>query len=88
MVWQVEFTAAARKEFDHLPKHIQQLVSTYLRKRVMMAEDPRQNGKPLRGDKSGLWRYRIEKYRIVCKIEQERLVVLVVRIAKRDEVYR
>jgi len=44
-------------------------------------------GKALRGNKKGLWRYRVDKFRIICKLEEDKLVILVVKIAKRDVVY-
>jgi mRNA interferase RelE/StbE len=55
---------------------------------VLAIEDPRKLGKPLKGDKGDLWRYRIGDYRAICKIEAERLVVLVLEVGHRREVYR
>lgn len=51
-------------------------------------EDPRQLGKPLQGRLSELWCYRVGDYRLVCELRDEALVVLVVRIGHRREVYR
>lgn len=87
MAWRIEFTKAAAKDFDKLAKPIQQLIRDYLRHRVQTLPDPKQVGKALIGDKSGLWRYRVEKYRIICKFEDDALVILVVQIGKRDKVY-
>ena len=50
-------------------------------------DDPRQLGKPLKGQHSELWRYRVGDYRVVCDLRDEVLVVLVVRIGHRKEVY-
>ena len=50
--------------------------------------DPRRLGKPLSGDKGKLWWYRVGSYRIVCIIEERRLVVVVVSVGHRREVYR
>lgn len=55
---------------------------------VAELEDPRSRGKALVGNLAGLWRYRVGDYRIVCDIEDDVLVVLVVDIAHRREVYR
>lgn len=44
-------------------------------------------GKALRNNKKGLWRYRVDKFRIICKLEEEKLIILVIAIAKRDVVY-
>lgn len=50
--------------------------------------DPRAPGKALTGRFSGLWRYRVGDYRIICKIEDDRLVVLVVEVGHRRDIYR
>lgn len=87
MVWRIEFAKEAAKEFDKLAKPVQQLIRDYLRHRVQPLANPRLVGKPLTNDKSGLWRYRVEKYRIVCKFEEKTVVILILRIGKRDKVY-
>jgi mRNA interferase RelE/StbE len=59
-----------------------------LRDRLQPAENPRQLGKPLQGDKGGLWRYRVGDYRLICEIQDERITVLVLRVGHRKDVYR
>lgn len=59
----------------------------YLRERVATDENPRRFGKPLTGDKAGLWRYRVGDYRMVCRIEETRLVVFAVTVGHQKEVY-
>ena len=59
----------------------------YLRDRIATVDDPRRFGKPLVAELAGLWRYRIGDLRLVCRIEDHRLTVLVVRVAHRREVY-
>jgi mRNA interferase RelE/StbE len=88
LAWTVEFQLTAQKQFRRLDHPIQQRIRDYFRKRVLAAEDPRQLGKALTGDKGGLWRYRVGDYRAICKIERERLVVLVLDIGYRREIYR
>jgi mRNA interferase RelE/StbE len=56
-------------------------------KRIADAADPRDFGKPLRKSKFGLWRYRVRDYRILCEIQDFRLVVLVVGVGHRSVVY-
>jgi len=56
-------------------------------KRIAKAEDPRSFGKPLRHSKFGLWRFRVRDYRIICRLQQAKLVVLVVAIGHRSTVY-
>ena len=51
-------------------------------------ENQRQKGKALVGNKLGLWRYRIGDYRLICKIEDEKLIILALAIAHRRDVYK
>jgi mRNA interferase RelE/StbE len=55
---------------------------------VVAGGDPRRLGKPLRGDKDEFGSYRVGNYRIVCLIEDQRLVVVVISIGHRRDVYR
>jgi len=50
-------------------------------------EDPRAFGKPLKADLKGLWRYRVADYRLICSIQDQRLVVLVLKVGHRRDVY-
>ena len=85
--WKVEFDLKAAKEFKKLDKASQGLISDYLKTKVLRSIHPKDLGKPMKYDYAGLWRYRIGKYRVICSIEEERLIVLVLRVAIRDEVY-
>ena len=53
-----------------------------------VAADPRRVGQPLTGPLGKLWRYRVGRFRVVCDLQDEAVRVLVVRIGRRDEVYR
>ncbi|NTV67911.1 MAG: type II toxin-antitoxin system RelE/ParE family toxin [Chlorobaculum sp.] len=86
MSWTIEFTASAEKELAKLDKSGAKRILKYLRERVSV--DPRASGKALKGDHSGLWRYRIGDYRVICDIYDETITVLVVRVGHRKEVYR
>ncbi len=70
-----------------LDRAIQREILDYMERRIGTASDPRQFGKPLRGSKFGLWRYRLRDYRIVCELQDRRLVVLGVSIGHRSTVY-
>jgi mRNA interferase RelE/StbE len=86
--WQIEITRTAEKQITKLDRAAQRSILDFLRERVRTVPDPRQLGKPLRGDKKDLWRYRVGDYRIICDIQDERLVILVVRVGHRKEIYR
>ena len=86
-VWAVEFDDRARRELRKLPPDAQQSILRYLRERVAGSADPRAFGKALRMNLAGLWRYRVGDYRLICRIEEDRLVVLVLKVGHRREVY-
>ena len=88
MAWKVEFTDRARKELSKLHPEEAQRILRFVRGSLQGAEDPRQYGKPLKGRVSEFWRYRVGDYRLVCHLQDERLLVLIVRVGHRREVYR
>lgn len=87
MAWTIEWDERALKEFEKVDKSIQKKIRKYLNERVVKLGNPRAFGKGLAYDKVGLWRYRVEDYRIVCQIKDEKMFVLVVKVAHRKEVY-
>ena len=86
-VWTVEFDDRARRELRKHDARSQQTILSYLRERIAGDADPRRFGKPLRRNLAGLWRYRVEDYRLICRIENERVVVLVLQVGHRRDVY-
>jgi mRNA interferase RelE/StbE len=88
LTWTVEFDDAAARELRKLDRQIQQEILRYLRERIATPEDPRRFGKALSHDLTGLWRYRIRDYRLICQIQNNQLLVLVVRVSHRKDVYR
>lgn len=72
-----------------LDKVVARRIRQYLIDRVAVADDPRALGMALQGsERSGHWRYRVGDYRLVCEIQHNRLVVLVVEVGHRREIYR
>lgn len=88
MVWTIRFESRALKDLKKLARPAQQRIVRFLQERIAGDHDPRDLGKPLTGDQVGLWRYRIGEYRVVCRIEDEVLLVLVLRIGHRKDAYR
>jgi mRNA interferase RelE/StbE len=86
MTWKVEFDDHASRAFRKLNSS-QDQIKRYLRERIATDEDPRRFGKGLSGDKGGLWRYRVGGHRIICKIEEDRRTVRVVKLGHRKLVY-
>jgi mRNA interferase RelE/StbE len=85
--WQIKFTPRAEKKFFKLSSDTQRSVLDYLYNRILKLDSPKLFGKPLSFNKKGLWRYRVDKFRIICDLQEDKLVVLIVKIAKRDVVY-
>ena len=83
MTWQVDFTDRARRELRKLGAPAQQSILRFLRERIATEKDPRRFGKSLRGELTGLWRYRVSDYRIITKIEDDKLKVLVIKVGHR-----
>ncbi len=88
MAWKIEFDPAALKELQKLDKPVEKRILKFLRERVEKLDDPRQIGASLHGTLSGLWKYRVGDYRLICSLENNRLVVLVLRVGHRREVYK
>ena len=82
----IRFSKKAEKEFYKLDKPIQKQLKKFIEKLTHL-ENPRSRGKALTANLSGLWRYRVGKYRLVCKIVDNELVILVVDIAHRKKIY-
>jgi mRNA interferase RelE/StbE len=85
--WRVEFDRDAAKELRKLSEPARRTILRYLRERIATAADPRRFGKALAGQFAGLWRYRIGDYRLIVSFENDRLVVLVLRLGHRRTVY-
>ena len=86
-MWQVEFDDRAAKELRKLNAQSQGDILAYLSKNVEGQNDPRLFGKALKGDKAGLWRYRVGNYRLIVQIEDKKFRVLVLRVGDRKNVY-
>jgi mRNA interferase RelE/StbE len=87
LAWLIEFAREGKRDFVKLDKPIQRRIYDYLHERIATADDVRSFGKALRHSLSGLWCYRVGDYRLVCKIEDDNLTVLVVQIGHRSSVY-
>ncbi len=87
MTWNIEWDDRARKELRKLDSPIQKDILSYLRLRIAESDNPRIFGQSLSGNKTGLWRYRVGNYRIICRIEDDAFVVLVIGVGHRKEIY-
>jgi mRNA interferase RelE/StbE len=89
MAWKIEFSEPADRELNRLDPKQSRRILKFLLGIVAKLDDPRSVGKPLQGLHFGeLWRYRVGDFRIICKLRDEVLVVLVVQIGPRRDIYR
>lgn len=87
MRYSIETTARFDKEFKKLDKYTQRMIKGWINKNLVGIENPRQFGKGLTSNRSGQWRYRIGDYRLICQIDDNRLVILALSVGHRREVY-
>ena len=88
MTWIVEVTETAKKQLAKLDRKVQAEILRYLRERIQTDEDPRRFGAPLRKEMAGRWKYRIGDYRIICEIQDEKVLVLVLMVGHRSRIYK
>ncbi len=81
------YTEKSLKSLKKLDKPIQKLIINYMDK-IALLEEPRARGKALSANLKGFWRYRVADYRIICEIEDEKLIICVVDINHRSKIYK
>lgn len=87
MAWTLDFDAAARRQLRKLPRDVSEHILTGLQQ-VAALGNPRLRGKAMVGERKGYWRYRVGDYRVIARIEDQRLVIVVIAVGHRREVYR
>jgi mRNA interferase RelE/StbE len=88
MAWAIKFDTAAQRELNRLDPVIARRILKFLLERVAKLDDPRRIAERLQGELHHLWKYRVGDYRILCSFKQEVLVVLVLEIGHRREIYK
>jgi len=89
MAWKIELLPEARKGLKKIGAAEAKRILKFLHERIQPMEDPRSIGESLKGSRlGGLWRYRTGDYRILCDIQDEQIIILVVMIGHRREVYK
>lgn len=88
MKYHVEFTERALKQLKKLDKQTARLITAWIRKNIENSENPRAFGKGLTSNLSGKWRYRIGDYRVIADIQDEKVLILVLNIWHRRDIYK
>lgn len=85
--WKVEFSKQAAKQIKKLDRFTASIIMAWIGKHLVGAEDPRIHGKPLKGNLSGVWRYRVGDYRLLTELHDDVVTVIVLHVGHRREVY-
>ena len=88
MSYHVEFSKRALKDLKKLDKSTASLILGWIRKNLEGCADPRVHGKGLTANRSGEWRYRVGDYRLLAEIQDGKLVILMLTVGHRSEVYQ
>lgn len=84
--WSIELTEKCDREFQKLDKSIQQQIKRFF-ENIIKSPNPRVKGSALKGNLRQYWRYRVGDYRILCRIEDTVLLILLMKVAHRRDVY-
>lgn len=87
-MWRLMFSKKAEKQLSKIDPGVRRVIVSWLLKNLDGCSDPRVHGKSLTGNMSGIWRYRVGDYRVLCEIRDEELIVLALEIGHRRDVYR
>lgn len=86
--YKVKYTRQAVKSLKKMDRPIGLMITGWIRQHLEDSVDPRSTGKALTGNYKGLWRYRAGDYRIIAKIKDEEILIMIVDVGHRSEVYR
>jgi len=85
--YRVVFSAQAKKALKKLNRHVYATIVTWIRRNLEGCDNPRLHDKGLTANRSGQWRYRIGDYRLIADIQDDIVVILIVTVGHRRDVY-
>ena len=88
MKYTVVFSKEALKDLKKLDKHTAALIIGWVRKNLEGCENPRAHGKGLTANLSGKWRYRVGDYRLLADSQDDKVVIMMLRVGHRSEIYK
>ena len=86
-MFKVEFSKQAVKQLSKLDKNEARFIMAWIGKNLEGCDNPRLIGKALKGNYAGAWRYRVGNYRIITEIQDEKVIIIVLNIGHRRDVY-
>ena len=87
MGFRIEVSEKLNKKIKKMDKNIQKMLYSYIIRNLKNTDDPRKNGKALKGNLRGLWRYRVMDYRLIVDIQDEQLIIVAVDFNHRRKIY-
>lgn len=87
MAWKIKWQHKAEKQFSRLPKKLQGRITRFTLERVALHPTPKSLAEPMAGEFTGLWRFRVGDYRLICDIQDETITIVVMSVGHRREVY-
>lgn len=88
MIYHVEYLKSVQKTLEKMDKYTKRILFEWIDKNLEGCSDPRAHGKPLSANRVGQWRYRVGDYRIIADIQDNKLVILVIAVGHRREIYK
>ncbi|WP_411355683.1 type II toxin-antitoxin system RelE family toxin [Peptoniphilus harei] len=87
MTYQVRTTKKFDKSFKKLDRQSQKLIKNWMEGNLIGCQDPRFSVKLLTGNFKGIWRYRIGAYRLLSKIDDDKLIIFAIDVGHRKNIY-
>ncbi len=88
MTYNVLYSKQAIKDLKRLDPYTKKLIKAWIEKNLLNCTDPRAHGKALTANRTGQWRYRIGDYRLICHIDDDKLVILALNVGHRRIIYK
>ena len=75
------------KSLKKLDIQAQKIITNWIENNLLNCQEPRFSGKPLTGNFKGIWRYRIGAYRLLAKIDDDKLIIFAIDVGHRKNIY-
>ena len=88
MSYSVKYKKVAEKKLEKMDAPVRNRIKTWIEKNLEGCENPRAKGKALEGEWEGYWRYRVGNYRLVAEIQDDKIIILIINVDKRNDIYK
>ena len=87
MTYTVNYRPEALKTLRKLDPNVSKMILKWIDKNLVDCENPRIHGKALKGNLKGIWRYRVDDYRVFVHIQDNVLLILIIDVEHRSTAY-